>query len=245
MKLEIDVPSSINEIPLVNYQKFLKLQQSSNDEEFIAQKMIEIFCGIQLKDVVKMKLTSVNELIIHFKNIFAEKPKFKPTFKIGEIEYGFITDLENISFGEYVDLDNYLAKWEDFHKAMAVMYRPIKIRNKDKYEIIEYNGAGEYAELMQYAPMDVAISASVFFWTLGSELLSATLNYLEKELKTMSANEQATLAHELNSEKSGGGIVQSMDSLRETLQSTTKLLNTDYINVLPISHSKRKRTKSN
>ena len=85
MKLEITVPSSISEIPLVNYQKFLKLQQSSNDEEFIAQKMIEIFCGITLKEVVKMKLTSVNELIIHFKNIFAEKPKFKPTFKIGEI----------------------------------------------------------------------------------------------------------------------------------------------------------------
>ena len=245
MKLEINVPSSISEIPLVNYQKFLKLQQSSNDEEFIAQKMIEIFCGIQLKEVVKMKLTSVNELIIHFKNIFAEKPKFKPTFKIGEIEYGFITDLENISFGEYVDLDNYLAKWDDFHKAMAVMYRPIKIRNKDKYEIIEYNGAGEYAELMQYAPMDVAISASVFFWTLGSELLSATLNYLEKELKTMNANEQATLPHELNSEKSGGGIQASMDSLRETLQSTTKLLNTDYINVLPILHSNKKKTKSN
>jgi len=245
MKLEINVPSSINEIPLVNYQKFLKLQQSSNDEEFIAQKMVEIFCGIQLKDVVKMKLTSVNELIIHFKNIFAEKPKFKPTFKIGEIEYGFITDLENISFGEYVDLDNYLAKWDDFHKAMAVMYRPIKIRNKDKYEIIEYNGAGEYAELMKYAPMDVAISASVFFWTLGSELLSATLNYLETELKKMSETEQATLAQELNSEKSGVGIVQSMDSLKATLHDMTKLLNTDYISVLPISHSKQKKTKLN
>ena len=243
MKLEIDVPSSINEIPLVNYQKFLKLQQSSNDEEFIAQKMIEIFCGIQLKEVVKMKLTSVNELIIHFKNIFAEKPKFKPTFKIKDVEFGFITDLENISFGEYVDLDNYLAKWDDFHKAMAVMYRPIKIRNKDKYEIIEYTGAGEYAELMQYAPMDVAISASVFFWTLGSELLSATLNYLERELKTMSENEQATLAHELNSEKSGVGIAQSMDSLKETLQNMTRLLNTDYINVLPILHSNKKKTK--
>ena len=243
MKLDITIPSSISEIPLVHYQKFLKLQKSSNDEEFVAQKMIEIFCGIQLKDVVKMKLTSVNELIVHFQTIFSERPKFKPTFKIGEIEFGFIPDLENISFGEYVDLDNYLSKWEDFHKAMAVMYRPIKIRNKDKYEIIEYTGAGEYSELMEFAPMDVAIAASVFFWTLGSELLSATLNYLENQLRTMNENEQATLAHELNSEKSGVGIAQSMDSLRETLQNTTKLLNTDYLSVLPILPLKRKRTK--
>ncbi len=132
-----------------------------------------------------MKLTSVNELIIHFKNIFAEKPKFKPTFKIGEIEYGFITDLENISFGEYVDLDNYLAKWEDFHKAMAVMYRPIKTRVKDKYELHEYKPSKDHQELMQFAPLDVCIAASVFFYNLGNELLTATLNYLEKNLKTL------------------------------------------------------------
>ena len=93
--------------------------------------------------------------------------------------------------------------------------------------------------------MDVAISASVFFWTLGSELLSATLNYLETELTKMSETEQATLAHELSSEKSGVGIVQSTDLLRENLQDMTKLLNTDYINVLPILHSKPKKTKSN
>ncbi len=93
--------------------------------------------------------------------------------------------------------------------------------------------------------MDVAISASVFFWTLGSELLSATLNYLETELKKMSETEQATLAQELNSEKSGVGIVQSMDSLKATLHDMTKLLNTDYISVLPISHSKQKKTKLN
>jgi len=93
--------------------------------------------------------------------------------------------------------------------------------------------------------MDVAISASVFFWTLGSELLSATLNYLETELKKMSEIEQATLAQELNSVKSGVGIVQSTDLLRETLHDMTKLLNTDYISVLPILHSKQKKTKLN
>ena len=83
MRIEIDVPSSISEIPLANYQKFLKVQQNSNDEEFIAQKMIEIFCGIELKDVVKMKLNSINDLVLHFNEIFSVKPKFQPRFKIG------------------------------------------------------------------------------------------------------------------------------------------------------------------
>lgn len=245
MKLEVTVPTTINEIPLINYQKFVKLQSTSNDEEFIAQKMIEIFCGIQLKEVVKMKLTSVNELIVHFRKIFQEKPKFTPRFKIGEIEFGFIPDLENITFGEYVDLDNYLSKWEDFHKAMAVMYRPITLQKNGKYEILEYKGSNEFSDLMLYAPMDVAISASLFFWTLGSELLNATLNYLETELTNLTKKEQAIIHKELSLVKNGGGIQASTDLLRETLQNMTKLLDTDYINVSLISLSKQKKTKSN
>lgn len=243
MRIEINVPSSISEIPLANYQRFLKVQQNSNDEEFIAQKMIEIFCGIELKDVVKMKLTSINDLVLHFNEIFSVKPKFQPRFKIGGMEYGFIPDLENISFGEYVDLDNYLANWDDYHKAMAVMYRPITETRKDKYNIFEYNGASEFSDAMKYAPMDVAIGASVFFWTLGNELLNATLSYLETEVKTM--NEQAILAHEPNLEKNGVGIQVYTDLLRETLQNMTKLQNTDYLSVSPILHSNKKKTKLN
>jgi hypothetical protein len=244
MKLDLTIPTNITEIPLKHYQEFLKMRDNSNDEEFVAQKMIEIFCGIQLKDVVRMKLTSVNELVIHFNNIFSEKPKFKQRFKIGEIEFGFIPNLENISFGEYVDLDNYLAKWDDFHKAMAVMYRPIIRKHGDKYEIAEYTGASEFCDLMKFAPLDIAISSSIFFWTLGKELLNATLNFMEKELTKMKTEESLTLTQELSLEKNGVGIQASMDSLRETLHATTKLLNMDYLSVSPIYPSKPKRTKS-
>ena len=242
MKVEITIPSSISETPLMNYQKFLKVQKNSNDEEFIAQKMIEIFCGIELKEVVKMKLTSINDLVLHFNQIFSVKPKFQPRFKIGNMEYGFIPDLENISFGEYVDLDNYLSNWDDYNKAMAVMYRPITETRKEKYNILEYNGASEFSEAMKYAPMDIAIGASVFFWTLGSELLTATLNYLKTETKKMT-QEQATLAQELSLEKNGVGIQAYTDLLKETLQNMTKLQNTDYLNVLPILPSKQKKQK--
>ncbi len=147
--------------------------------------------------VTKLTAPVPFELIVHFTEIFKEKPKFKPTFKIGDIEFGFIPNLENITFGEYVDLENYLSKWEDYHKAMAVMYRPITIRKGEKYEIMDYTGAAAFSEGMKFAPMDVAISSSVFFWSLGSELLSATLDYLTSEIKT-NEKEILTLAHELS-----------------------------------------------
>jgi hypothetical protein len=244
MKLEINVPTTLSEIPLKSYQEFLKVQEGSNDEEFIAQKMIQIFCGIELKDIVKMKLTSLNELILHFKNLFEQKPKFQPTFKIGSQEFGFITNLEDISFGEYVDLENNLLKWENYHKAMAVMYRPIKLKFKDKYEIIDYTPMAEMHELMKFTPVDIAISSSIFFWNLGSELLTATLTYLERQIKT-NRKTQTSLANKLNLENNGVGISQFTHSLKETLQDLTQSPAIDLLNVSPILPSKSKSKKLN
>ena len=238
MKLELTIPTSLNEIPLVNYQEFIKMRQKTTDDEFMAQKMIEIFCGIKLKEIVNLKMTEVNKLILHFNELFSHTPKLIPTFKIGELEFGFITNLEDISFGEYVDLESNLKSWETYHKAMAVMYRPItrkaksKVKGEETYEIQQYTGADEFAELMKYAPLDVVLGSSVFFWSLGNELLIATMDYLEKEVKT-NKNLSATLAKQLNLENNGDGINQYMQSLKETSLSLTKLPEWDYLNVLP------------
>jgi len=244
MKLEINVPSSLSEIPLKHYQDFLKVQADSNDEEFVAQKMIEIFCGITLKDVVKMKLTSLNELIAHFTQLFSEKPKFQNRFKIqseeGEIEFGFIPELEQISFGEYVDLESHLTNWDSYHKAMAVMYRPIVKTRKDKYDVLPYEPNKDFQDLMKFAPLDVVIASSVFFWNLGNELLQATLSYLENEMKK-NKKLTTTFQKQLNLQNDGDGINQYMQSLRETLQDSMKLPITNLLNVSPISSLKSKK----
>ena len=46
MKLDILLPTNLSEIPLSRYQEFIAMKEKSNDEEFIAQKMIQIFCGM-------------------------------------------------------------------------------------------------------------------------------------------------------------------------------------------------------
>jgi hypothetical protein len=244
MEVQINVPSTLNEIPLKHYQDFLNVQKNSSDEEFVAQKMVEIFCGIRLIEVAKIKLTSLNELIAHFTTLFSQVPKFQPTFKIGDIEFGFIPELEEISFGEYVDLDSHLQSWDNFHKAMSVLYRPIKTRKGDKYDIKDYDPNIDMQELMKFAPLDICIAASVFFWTLESDLLQATLNYLEKEI-AKEKNLSLTLAKQLNLPKDGDGIKAFMQSLKETLLSLTKSPNQDLLGVLPISPSRSKKTKLN
>ena len=222
MKLELLIPTSLDEIPLKHYQEFRRTADGSNDAEFISEKMIQLFCGIELKDVVKIKATDLTGMVEHFNKLFSVKQPFRNRFKIGEIEFGFIPDLENISWGEYIDAEKYLSSWDNMHKAMAVLYRPIVKKDGDKYEIMEYNGSAEYSDLMKFTPVSIALGASLFFWTLGIELLEALADYLEKETKKMS---KTTILNRRNLESNGDGINQSMQQLKEIFSNLTELLN--------------------
>ena len=230
MKLELTIPTDLNEITLGQYQKFIKVKETTTDNEMLAEKMIQIFCDVKLKEIVNIKLTDVQKLVLHFNELFSTTPKFKQTFKIKDIEFGFITDLENISFGEYVDLEENLKSWETYHKAMAVMYRPIKLKYKNTYELYEYTGTSEYSDIMKFAPLDVVLSSSVFFWNLGNELLQVTLSYLEKEIKK-NPKITETLAKQHNFPNNGDGISQYMHSLKAMSQNLTMLPEWDYLNV--------------
>lgn len=242
MKLDILLPTNLSEIPLCRYQEFIAMKEKSNDEEFIAQKMIQIFCGMKLGEVAKIKMKHLNELIAHFTKVFSEKPQLIRKFKIKDIEFGFIPKFDDISFGEYVDLENYMKDWKTYHKALSVMYRPIKNTNKDKYEIVDYEPNEDMQNLMKFAPLDVAISSSFFLSSLGIELLKATQTYLKKELKKMTASTNS--AKDFNFNAIGTGTQVSMDWLTATLQSMMKSQATDLLNVSRILPSKSKNTKS-
>jgi hypothetical protein len=241
MKTEIVIPTSLSEIPLKSYQEFMRVVEKSNDEEFIGQKTIEIFCGLKMKDVVKVKWSDVKELTVHLNEIFKAKPKFQATFKIQDTEFGFIPNLEDMSFGEYIDLESNISNVETFHKAMAVMYRPITKKHKERYEIFEYTGTDEFSELMKYAPLNVVMGATVFFSSLGNDLVQHTLTYLENQMKTN--KKLMTSAKERNLIKDGDGIIQSMQLLKATLQNLMKLPDWEFESVLHGLLTKSKNEK--
>lgn len=226
MKLELTIPTTLNEIKLLQYQAFLKVAKENEDGEFLQQKMVQLFCGIDLKDVAQIRYSDVNEITNSLGAMFTKEHKFIPTFKMGGVEFGFIPNLDKISLGEYRDLDTYITDWDNMHKAIAVMYRPIKAKIKNKYEIESYNGSITYSDVMKHAPLDVVLGAQVFFYNLSKELMNSTLNYLENN------QEVQTILRERNLAQNGDGIVLSMLSLRETLEDLNKLPNFLYTNAL-------------
>ena len=133
MKIDITVPDQLSEITLGQYQKFLKIQKEVEDERFLSSKMIEIFCNVNLTKVMKLKLADVTAICEILSDMFNEKPALRRRFYLNGIEYGFVPNLEDISFGEYVDLDNYLSDWELMDKAMGVLFRPIEQKYGERY----------------------------------------------------------------------------------------------------------------
>ena len=227
MKLEISIPTELKEIKLAQYQAFLKIAKDNEDAEFLHQKMVQTFCGIDLKEVAEIRYKDVVEITNSLGKMFDVKNhKFINKFKLGGVEFGFIPNLDDMTFGEYTDLDTYITDWEQMHKAMAVLYRPItKTGLNDTYDIEKYNGSITYSDVMKHAPLDVVFGANVFFYTLGNELLKSTLTYLEKD------KEIQTILQQHNLEKDGDGIVQSMLFLKETLQDLIELPNYQLTNV--------------
>jgi hypothetical protein len=212
MKLQITIPTSLSEITLEQYQKFLSIAKDNPDGEFLQHKMVEIFCGIDLKNAAKISFKDVNEITTNLSNLFTQKYDLKRTFKLGNTEFGFITNLDEITLGEYTDLDKYISDWDMMHNAMAVLYRPITKKLKDKYQIEEYNGSYTYCDAMKYMPVDVALGAVVFFYNLGNELLKSTIHYLENN------KEFQNIVNNHNLEVNGVGIHHSMLLLKEMLE---------------------------
>ena len=139
VKTKLTVPSKLSEITLGQYQKFAKISEKDQEEDFLQKKMIEIFCGVPLKYVDNFKYTSIKKVTTVLVQMFKEKTNLIERFTMDGVEYGFIPKLDDMSFGEYADLDQLMKDWDTMDKALAVLYRPVKKSYSGRYIIEEYD----------------------------------------------------------------------------------------------------------
>jgi hypothetical protein len=216
MKASITVPTSLSEVTLKQYQKFLKIQEMNEDEMFLQTKMIEIFCGVEHKDVLSIKVLDVERITKMLGDLFTQKPDLVRSFKIDDVTYGFIPSLDDMTLGEYVDLDTFLGDWKNIHNAMNVLYRPVVQRSAERYKIADYDTTTK--DRLLDMPMDAVISSIFFFFHLGIDLSIAMSHYSQEEVV-----KQQVLPQDL--EKSGVGMDQYMHSLRKILRDLKISLN--------------------
>tara|TARA_R110001632_G_scaffold41333_4_gene103795 strand:+ start:686 stop:1333 length:648 start_codon:yes stop_codon:yes gene_type:complete len=184
MNIKLNVPNRLSEIALSEYVKYLKIldinEEDENSDVFVQQKVLEIFCGVPYNKSLEFKVTDVTKIVSVINNTLNQQPDLVKSFKLGDTEFGFIPKLDDMSFGEYIDIDSNLGDWDNMYRVMSVLYRPIKQKSGDKYLIEDYKGDA-YHDAMRHTPMDAVISSLVFFWNLGKELSVAMIDYLETE----------------------------------------------------------------
>jgi hypothetical protein len=213
--MKITIPETPNEIYLKDYQKYMKIAMENEDNvNLLNIKAVEIFCNIRMKDVHKIKASDFDDIVNVLGQTLSKENKFVQRFKIGDVEYGFIPNLDDISLGEYVDIESYLPDVDNLHKAMAVLYRPITYSTKDMYLIDEYKGSDELSDVMKFAPLDAVLGAQVFFYNLSNELMRHTMDYLGKQGKKNTRVKQVL-------EENGDGIKAFMQLLEGNLQPLT------------------------
>jgi len=211
MELKVKIPKRMQDITLNQYQRFMKeCGDESLSEDIIALKMLEIFCGVPVSDSYKLRMSDVYNVCDGINKALKETPSLINRWKYVDQEFGFIPQLDDMTFGEYVDLDKYIKDWDNMHKAMAVLYRPVLTSVNGKYDIEEYKG-DSYWELMKQMPLNVVMSSMLFFWTLENDLVKVMIRSLKPE-------EKATYLKKRRSMLDTVGITQFGDLQKRTSQ---------------------------
>ncbi len=208
MEVKITIPSKLSEITLRQYKAFLKVQETETNDKILNAQIIRIFCSVPMETVMLLKLQDVNDITETIYDLLEQKPALVSKFKLNGNQYGFIPQLDEMSFGEYIDLDTFIGDWDKMEKAMNVLYRPVLVSLKDKYSIEDYNI--DTSDDLIDMPMDAVLGGIFFFWNLGIDLSTVMMNSLEGE-QAQALMEQQTL------EENGVGIKASMDYLKEIL----------------------------
>jgi len=190
--MKIELAENQKEITLDQYQKFNK-------------RKVKIFTGLTYREISAIGKTELDDLLNTIDAGLNTEVKFQPTFEMNEVEFGFIPNFDDIKAKEYFDLSTYDTTPETLHKLMAILFRPIKNKLDGEYEIINYQGTKEWAEVMRQVPLNIVNGALVFFYNLANDLEIYTLRFTAQE--RAKEKQAGTL-------KSGGGIQRFIRSLR-------------------------------
>ena len=215
--MKIQVPTHINDITLEQYQRFALINTEEQDKEFFMFKTIEIFCGVDIALVSKMRLKDAESISNEVLGVLQQNVPFTNKFELDGVKYGFIPDLQAISLGEFIDLEEGLSKDKDFNKAASVMFRPIVKEFGELYTIDGYEANTEMHHIMKQAPVGIISAAIVFFYNIAKELLKASQDFSSQEKA-----EAMTILEKLNSQRNMGGLTLSTLYAEAMLQSINK-----------------------
>ena len=183
--------SKWSEVTLESYAKLIAHKKGSNATDAI--ELMKIMSDIPVKFAKALSLHDISQLLSSMANLQAlDDTELHNIITVNGIDYGFHPNLDEITLGEFADLEHYIENgYENYLKEiMAVLYRPIKTREGKKYTIEAYDGnIEERAKVFNSMVASQVQSALVFFYSFGSTLLNHLQSFLmEAKIKPLMKN---------------------------------------------------------
>ena len=229
MELEIIIPENWQDVSLEHYLKYYRAIKPYQDQEEFNAKLIELafyhLCGVEKIVLDKMSLEdfkTVSTVLLELLNS-GKKQELVKSFELGDTKYGFITDIDSMTYGEYVDLVTYSKDvYENAALMCSILYRPILEENKGEYKIAEYKGTNENQIQLFYQKltMDIVFGALSFFLHLQTDLLNCTLTYTTQMVKQIVESPDSTVAQIL---EQNGVSMQQLQLLQEMMSQSSTL----------------------
>ena len=194
---EYNIIDSWENVTLEKWQRIVLGKKKSKSKE--AQETIALLSDIPKKLINEMSIKDVATIFERISKLQVEG-KLKKVFKIDEVEYGFMPDLDEITLGSWADIEHYIKDGleKNMHKIMAVLFRPITSKEGKMYSIQAYKDGRQRAEKFRKKMNAKQVQQSlVFFYNLGNELSMILPLYL-MEMMTK-------IQEETNLQKNGGG----------------------------------------
>ena len=215
--MRLTIPTEQSEITIEQFIKYNRLIRLENISEFALMiGIVAIFCDITTDKAMEIPFNEVKEIANQCIEVLNKEVEQKRVNELTFDNFGFIPNLDNITAGEYIDLDKYAGDFENYHRFMAVAFRPITKKVFNDYSIEKYDGSDKYAGQMLKAPLSMLLSSQVFFYNLSKELLKATRDYLQQPTAEIEQLEKAL-------QQNGVGINQLTQSLQDAELNLEKL----------------------
>lgn len=204
--VSITIPESLSDITLERYKKFMLMATEDASDELAVYH----FCGLTPAQQQGMRKVDLEEIQQQLAVVLNEKPALVKTFKHRGVEYGFHPKLEDISLGEYVDLEEYLKEpYKYAEKVLGVLYRPITKQMYGRHSVEAYEPDRHTGQTFEELGADIFLGCLLFFYRLEIKLQIATLQSLGSQQEMMNP----ALTSKLTSLESGAGIALSIKSL--------------------------------
>lgn len=185
------IPQHWDELTMKQYMGCMKILKDNSIKKELEKvvKMLSVITEIEEVDIYRLPVKNINTLGLKLTNFLGTKPneELQHLVMIDDVEYGFHPKLSDMTFGEWIDIDNYINAGVDdnLHKIMSVLYRPVIAKQKNgKYAIEPYEPTEEKQNLIRdNLTVKEFNGVSVFFSNLGNELLMTTLKSSIQQLK--------------------------------------------------------------